>query len=95
MGEVTAHAVAPFDDFGRGEICAAREVAVFDIVVNPIADGLHARKAVRNLPKLIPGEIHQFVRVAIAARQCVAQRLKREFPHRHNLTQYLAAIGQR
>ena len=46
MSEVAAHAVAALEDIPRGEIRAARHVAILDIIVHPLADGVHARQAV-------------------------------------------------
>ena len=43
--EIAAAAVAPCDDLGRGQVGATGYLAVFDVVVNPVADGLHAREA--------------------------------------------------
>ena len=92
MREVTADAVAPFDDLGRGQISATGQIAVFNVVVDPIADRLYARATVGDLAKLTPRKIHQFVRIAIAAGQCVAQHLGRELAHGHDLVGHVRVI---
>ena len=58
---VAADAVATFDRLRGGEVRPPGTEAVFNIIVNPIANRLHSRKAVGDLPELIPRKIHQLV----------------------------------
>ena len=57
MGKVAADTEAALDDFGGREIRATRAEAIFDVVVDPIANGGDALDAVRNLAELVPGEV--------------------------------------
>ena len=43
------------------------------LCVHPVADRLHALRAVGDLAEVLEGEIQQLVRIAVAARQRVAQ----------------------
>jgi len=61
VGEIAADAVPAEDHFRSGKIRPPGTETVFDIVMHPIADGLHARQAVGNLPELVPREIQQLV----------------------------------
>jgi hypothetical protein len=51
MGEITANAKALLNDVGCGDLGVSAAKTIFDIVVHPVADGLHALKAVRHLAK--------------------------------------------
>ena len=53
---------------------AAGQVAVLDVVVQPLAYRLDPGPAVLDLAELLPREIDQLVRVAVPARQRVAQQ---------------------
>src|SRR5437870_1993369 len=81
VGEIAADAVAAFDDFGGGKVRTAGTETVLDIVVDPIADCLHALDAMFDLAELVPGEVHELVRIAITARQRVAQKVSRKVAH--------------
>src|ERR1017187_6967987 len=95
MSKVAADAV-PTGDYLRGrEVGPPGTEAVFNVVVNPVADGLHARKAVGDLAELIPRKIHQLVRITIAAWQSITQQLMRQLSHGHDVAEDLPAVGQR
>ena len=95
MGEVAANPVAPFDHVKGGEVRPPGTEAVFNIVMDPVADGLHPRQAVGDLPEMVPCEIQQFIRIAIAAGQSVAQQIRRKLPHWHHGALHIPVIGQR
>jgi hypothetical protein len=46
VSEIASNTVPARDDFRCGEVRAPGTEAVFDVFMNPIADGLHARQAV-------------------------------------------------
>src|ERR1039458_4920551 len=93
MGEIAAHTVATKNHFGGRKIGASGTEAVFNVVVDPVADGLHARQAVRDLAELIPRKVHQLVRIAISARQRIAQQLMRQLSHGHQVSLDVPAVG--
>jgi len=78
MSEVAANAEAALQHVPSGKVGAAGTVAIFDVLVNPLADGLRARPAVGHLAEFFPGEIGELVGVAITTRQRVTEELGRE-----------------
>ena len=50
--------------------------------MDPVANGLHPFRAVGDLAEMLEGEVQQFVRIAVAARQRVAQDAIRQIFHR-------------
>ena len=71
--KVAADTVPPLDHLGGGEIRAPGTKPVFDVGMDPVANGLHSRQTMRDLPEKIPGEIQQFIGIAITAGERVAQ----------------------
>ena len=78
--EVAAHAEAALQHVPRRKVRPARHIAILDVFVNPPADRVHARQTVLHLAELLPSEIPEFVRIAITARQRVAQHRRRQIP---------------
>jgi hypothetical protein len=78
MREIAAHTVATLQYIPRREIGTSRHVAILDVIVNPLADRGHARQAVLDLAKFFPSKIAQFIRIAIPARQHVAEHGRRQ-----------------
>ena len=76
MCEVAADAMSPLQHVPGGQVGAAGQVAILDVVVQPLADGLHARPAVLHRAEFLPREIGELVRIAIPAGQRVAERVR-------------------
>lgn len=96
MGEVAADAVAALEDVPSGEIGPAGHVGVFDVLIQPEADGLDARPAVLDVAEFFPGEVGEFVGVAVAAGERVAEVLGREFIDGHGaLVGEIVVVGFR
>ena len=83
--EVAAYA-GPQDHgvIGRG-LGIARSAHVVDVVVNPVADGGHARVAGLDFAKLATGEAAEQVRLAEAARIQIRHDVQRQIAHRQFL----------
>jgi hypothetical protein len=68
------------DYLGGGEVGPAGAEMVFDVLVDPVADGSNPRQTVCGLPEFFPSKIKELVGIAITAWQSVAQDFGREFP---------------
>src|SRR5258706_1324359 len=55
VGEITADAVASFDDLRRGEVGSSGQIAVFNICLHPVALGLHSREGIDDLTTMFSG----------------------------------------
>ena len=93
VGEIAADAVATLDDFRGGEVRPPGGKAVFNVLVNPITDSLHAGQAVGNHAEEVPGEVEQLVGIAVAAGQRVAEHFGRQFAYGLDATWHLARVG--
>jgi len=76
--QVAADSVTAFDDVMSRDARAAGAGAVFDIAVDPVANGADAGETVWNFSEVIPREVEQLVGVAVARGERVAQEGSRE-----------------
>jgi hypothetical protein len=95
VGEVAADPITPSDDLRGREIGPAGQKAIFDVVVDPIADGLHPVEAVVDMTEMLPGKVQQFIGITVAAGQGVTQQRRRQLIHGHGRVPQALIIGQR
>ena len=62
-------------------------------MVHPVAYRLSALDAVRNMAKFAPREIHQLVRIAVAARQRIAKDGDRRLLDRNRMDRKTVVVG--
>ena len=86
MREVAADPIAALDDVIGREIRAARERAILDISVQPIADAQDPVDAVGKMAEILPREVEQLVGIAVARRQRVPQDRSRQEVRRDGLS---------
>ena len=82
MGEVPTHAGALLIGFPGGLGRTRVLVAEGEVVVDEVADRLHASPSGRRCREQAPGDLRQSVRLAITAAEQVQQRLFRQVLHR-------------
>ena len=83
MREVAADTEPLFQTLHSGARRARMRVAEFEMIVDEIENRLHARPARFHVAELRPGETAELVDLAIPATPEIAQRLIRQFLHRH------------
>jgi hypothetical protein len=92
--EVAANAEALRQHLAGRRVRAARAPAILDVFMHPIADRLHAPQPLRHLAKFREREIHEPIRVAVPARERVAEQLRRHLAHRQRHIARLSIFRQ-
>src|SRR5260370_5823041 len=79
--DLTADPLSASEDVDGSRQRVAGAVLEADVVVDPVADRLHARPARLGRPEQLPGGAHELVGKAVAARQGVVEELARNLFH--------------
>jgi len=79
--EIAANPIAALQDVPCRQIGPTGHIAVFDVLMNPAADGLDSRPAMLDMSELVPGEIGELVGIAIPAGERIAQQRGRKVPN--------------